>query len=356
MNNVYIHSFGYYIPRGRLSNHDVLEQVKQANKKHLNKQDLDLLVYGNGRKFEFLGIETRSVCREEDGDNAVTMAVKAAENALRAAQLEAGQLDCVIMCGVSNPFREPTFALVLARQLGMESGDFFDVNDTCNGFLKSMDVAGKYIDTGMYRNVLIAASEHPYEMAAGLGIDYSVPDLAGADNRFGALLAGSGAAAVVLTADGEGKKIVNYRERRETLNWDASVLTIPGIALPGSTPLPEACGFRTDARLISAQVIKDIPAFARETVALWNMSLEDFDLFIMHQLGNNVTFATLDQLKLDHTKAPVNTFKEYGNMASANIPINLALAEEQGRVHKGESVLLLSSACGLSYALMHILW
>ncbi len=356
MNTAYIRSIGYYIPQGRLTNREVLERLKEANKHHLGKEDLELLVYGSGRKFEFLGIESRSVCAQEDGDNTVTMAVKAARNALDAARLEPGELDCVILCGVSNPFREPTFALVLARQLGMKTGDFFDINDTCNGFLKSMDVAARYMATGMYKNVLIAAGENPYELAPGLGIDYKVPDLAGADTRFGALLAGCGAAAVVLSAEGDGRKIVHYREKRETLNWDASVLTVPGIALPGDTPLPLDCGFRTDARLISSQVIKDIPAFAADTVAAWNMSLDDFNLFIMHQLGNNVTFATLDRLKLDHAKAPVNTFREYGNMASANIPVNLALAEKRGKVSRGDSVLLLSSACGLSYALMHIEW
>jgi 3-oxoacyl-[acyl-carrier-protein] synthase-3 len=356
MNTVYIRSIGYYIPQGRLTNSEVLKRLRKANQHHLKEEDLELLVYGSGRKFEFLGIDSRSICAQKDGDNTVTMAVNAARNALAAARLECGELDCVISCGVSNPFREPTFALVLAHMLGMESGDFFDINDTCNGFLKSMDVAARYMAAGMYKHVLITASENPYELAPGLGIDYTVPDLAGADNRFGALLAGSGAAAVVLSVEGDERRIINYREKRETLNWDASVLTVPGIALPGGAPLPPDCGFRTDARLISSQVIKDIPAFAADTVAEWNMTLEDFNLFIMHQLGNNVTFATLDRLKLDHARAPINTFREYGNMASANIPVNLALAEEQGKVHRGDSVLLLSSACGLSYALMHIQW
>jgi 3-oxoacyl-[acyl-carrier-protein] synthase III len=356
MKKVYISSLGYYIPSGRLSNQEVLESVREANKNHVTPDDLDLLLYGNGRKFEFLGIESRSVCRTEEGENAVMMAVSASRNALHKAEIRADQIDCIIMCGVSNPFREPSFALVLARRLGLEAGDFFDINDTCNGFLKSMELAGLYLKTGKYRNILIAVSENPYELARGLGIDYRLQSVAEADNRFSSLLVGSGAAAVVLSSDGNGKELVHYRETRETLNWDASIVTIPGIGFPDDASGRKRCGFYTDARLVSAEVIKELPAFAVETVTHWNMSLDDFKLFIMHQLGNNVTFATLDKLQLDHDKAPLNTFRECGNMAAANIPINLALAEEQGKISTGDSILLMSSACGLSYALAHILW
>ena len=86
------------------------------------------------------------------------------------------------------------------------------------------------------------------------------------------------------------------------------------------------------------------------------MTIGDFDVLVMHQLGNNVTFATLDKLQVKHEISPINTFNECGNMASANIPVNLALLEEQGKVKKGDSVLLVSSACGLSFSLIHIEW
>jgi 3-oxoacyl-[acyl-carrier-protein] synthase-3 len=356
MKNVHIRSIGYYIPKGRLSNEQVIANIRETNGKRISPEDLELILYGSGRKFEFLGILTRSFCREEDGDNAVTMALKAARHALEKAEMSADRMDCVIVSGVSNPFREPSFALALAHQLEMTSGDFFDINDTCNGFMKSMDVASQYLRTGKYRNVLVVTSENPYEIAEGLGIDYTFNDPSEVDSRFSTLLVGSGAAAMVLGPDGDGKKIVDYREKRETANWDASLLTIPGICLPGSKLGPTSPGVRTDARLVAAQVIKGIPDFAADTAAQWKMKIDDFDLLVMHQLGNNVTFATLDRLHLNHDKAPVNTFQECGNMASANIPINLALAEERGSVHGGDSVLLLSSACGISYSLMHIQW
>ncbi len=356
MNKVYIRSIGYYIPKGRLSNEAILAEVRAANESLFSREELELILYGNSRKFEFLGIKTRSFCREEDNDNAIAMAYKAALDALKKAKLHANQIDCLIVSGVSNPFREPTMAMALAKQLALESGDFFDINDTCNGFMKSIDVAGQYIKTGRYRNILLVTSENPYEIAAGLGIDYRLKSIDEVDNKFSTLLVGSGAAAMVLSVTGERKEIINYAEKRETINWDASLLTIPGISLPDSKTGAKSCGVWTDARLVSAQVIKEVPGFVKQTAYQWKMTVDDFDVIVMHQLGNNVTFATLDGLRVNHDKAPVNTFQEFGNLASANIPVNLARAAEAGHIKEGDSVLLISSACGLSYSLIHLKW
>jgi 3-oxoacyl-[acyl-carrier-protein] synthase III len=64
----------------------------------------------------------------------------------------------------------------------------------------------------------------------------------------------------------------------------------------------------------------------------------------------------MDKLKADHAKAPVNTYRELGNMAMVNIPVNLGMLDRNGIVGRGDSVLLVSSSCGLSYALVHLVW
>jgi 3-oxoacyl-[acyl-carrier-protein] synthase III len=352
MTEVYIQSVAHYLPAGRLTNEEVLLRLRQANEHRLGKDDLDLLLYGTGRKFDFLGIETRSVC--EESDNTVSMATTACRQALCKADLPESCIDCLIATGVSNPFREPSLANVVARQLGVESSDFFDVNDTCNGFLKATDVACQYLRTGRYRNVLLVSSENPYETAAGLGIDYALESMSDADHRFSTLTVGCGAAAMVLGVDGEGRRIVNYREKRETVHWNASVFTVPGIFLPGPGHGQRSPGVWTDARLVAAQIIKEIPGFILDTLSQWGLGLDEVGLFVMHQLGNNVTYATLELLGVDRSKAPVNTFHECGNMASANLPINLSIAEERGHVGRGHQVLLVSSSCGLSYSILRL--
>jgi 3-oxoacyl-[acyl-carrier-protein] synthase-3 len=283
------------------------------------------------------------------------MAVQASLRAMKAAGCSSETIDCLICCGVSNPFREPTFALILAQQLAM-TGDYFDVNDTCHGFMKSIELASLYLQTGKYKTIMIVTSENPYETAAGLGIRYTVRDATDVDNKFAALTVGSGAAAMIVGCKDPGGAIVHFEEKKGSKQWDASILTIPTVAFPTRDGFEPSGGFKADARLISSQIIKDMPPFILHTILRWGMKMQTIDYWIMHQLGNNVTFALLDQAQIAHEKAPINTFREYGNLACANIPVNLAIAEERHLIKTGDSIVLLSMACGLTYGLMYILW
>jgi 3-oxoacyl-[acyl-carrier-protein] synthase-3 len=245
---------------------------------------------------------------------------------------------------------------MLARKLGIRHGDFFDINDTCNGFMKSIDIAGLYIGSGRYGNMLLVACESPYELKDILRLDITIDSPDALDSRLSGLIVGSGAAAMVLGANGDKGRISHYGEQRTSEDWDASILTLPGTAMPGAKYGDTITGFWSDGRLISSALIREMPMFVTNKLAEWGLDIGAIDLFIHHQLGNNVTFALMDKFKADHGKAPVNTFREYGNMATVNIPVNLAMADEQGLVEKGDSVLLLSSSCGLSYSITHIVW
>lgn len=356
MKNVYINAIGYYVPDGRLSNNQILDRIKVANQDSYNEEEMEFLLYGCQRKFEFLGINSRSYCENIEEDNAVSMAVKACQSALDKAGKKASEIECMLFSGVCNPFREPSFALVLADRLGMETGDFFDINDTCNGFMKSIDIAHLYIKSGKYKNVLIVTSENPHEIAPGLQEHCKIDSIEDIDKKFSLLFAGSGAAAMLLSSRGRKGKIEEYSEKRETKNWDSSLLAIPGTRVPKEKFKDWTSGMYTDSRLLSALIIKDGPEFFKSKIDEWNINIEDINYFFMYQLGNNITYATLDKLDVPFNKAPINTFDEYGNMASANIPVTLAKALEQKMIKKGDKILLVGSSCGLTYSLVKISW
>ncbi|MBU1170682.1 MAG: hypothetical protein KKD44_14065 [Proteobacteria bacterium] len=353
---MFITSIGYYIPDGRITNSDITEILVEDNKEHFSKEDIEFLTYSCTRKFEFLGIETRSCCSEENGDHFASMAEKAARKAIDQAGIPPEEIDCLIFSGVTNPFREPSFAIMLAHRLGIKTGDFFDINDTCNGFMKSIDVAGLYLKSEKYRHILVATCESPYDLKNTLKLDIHIENTDQIDNRLSGLIVGTGAAAMILSSDGGKGRITHYGEQRTSNDWDASMLTLPGTAVPGAKYGDTITGFWSDGRLISSSLIREMPEFILRKLSEWGLDAQSIDLFIHHQLGNNVTFALMDKLNADHQKAPVNTFKQFGNMATVNIPVNLAIADEQGLIKKGDSILLLSSSCGLSYALLHIVW
>ena len=355
MLNIHLKSIGYYIPNGRKTNEDILRKFKEVNQ-HLPPAVLDDILYANQRKLEFLGLKTRTYGRMEDGDNAVNMAIKATKDAFSKGNIEPSEIDCVIFTAGCNPFREPTFALLIARQMGIPSADCFDLNDSCNAFVKAFEISDFYLNSGKYRNVLIVTSEHPYEVLKEMESAYYLKDASEADYKVPCLLPGCGAAAVVVSAGGDRKRVVNYAETRSTKDWDIAFFLLTDVYIPPNRFGTEYHGPITDGRDISALVLKEFSEYIRKTLDDWHMAPEDIDFIASHQLGRNITFGLLDLAKIDHRASPFNTFPECGNMGTANIPVNLALAEEKGLLKPGDSILLLSSFLGLAYSVTHIIW
>jgi 3-oxoacyl-[acyl-carrier-protein] synthase-3 len=333
----------------------VLAELKDAASA-LPPDQLDLLLYSSQRKLEFLGIETRAYTEDISAENFITMGVKAAAMAIDQAGVPVEQIDCVIVSGVSNPFREPPAACIIAGMLGIAQTDFFDVNDTCNGFMTSMRLAHQIAAASGHRNVLVVASESPWEYQRATNATFTAATVDEYDFRLANLIVGAGAAAMVIGTAQEGHRILGHGVKRETANWDASLLRLPGAAMPPTRYGHDVSGFWSNARLISSEVIAVLPGFIRERLASWHTRVEDIDLFLMHQLGDNVNYAILSKLDVPRERSPVNTFRELGNMGSANIPVCLSTASQQGRLAHGTKALLVGSACGISYSLALLQW
>lgn len=355
MVDIYLRSAGHFIPEKRLTNEDVMRVLEEENRDVLSEEELRFVHYGNKRKLEFLGGETRAVVGENEGY--VDMAVQAARRAIENAEMSSDQLDAIIATGISNPLREPSLSVVVAHELGLNSGVFFDINDACNGFMKSLRVASLYIESGRCKNVLVVACESPFEMKGPLQADLRVDHVGQIDNKFSNLMLGSGAGACILSVQGERRRLVNLNERMESVDWDASLITFPGIKIPmtryGKTALN---GFWTDARKISSKWRQGSVQFVLDSMEEWGTTGNDYDLVLLHQLGDNVTFSILKQLNIDKNKAPLNTFNELGNLGAANIPVLLSIASEKEIAKTGHTVLLISGGGGFSYSAAHIAW
>ncbi|MGA1870073.1 MAG: 3-oxoacyl-ACP synthase III family protein [bacterium] len=356
MENIKIKSLSYYIPEGRINNGAILDKVKSTNKEKFNPDEMEILLYSCERKFDFLGLDTRSYSPDLIKDNIITMAIKSAKKAIEKIDMDPNDIDCVIMAGISNPYREPVASCIVASHIGIQQLDYFDINDTCNGFMKAVEISSLYINEGKYKNILIVTSENPSELEEGYDAYPYADTIDDFNNRIGSLIVGAGAAAMIVSSDGNSRKIIDYKEKKETKNWEASILKVPHTMLPENKGKKENSGLWADARLISATIIQEMPDFIEKCLREWELKVEDIDILITHQLGNNVTFATLDKLKIDRSKAPVNTFRELGNIANANIPINLAIADEQGHIKHGDNIILLNSACGMTFSVTYIKW
>jgi 3-oxoacyl-[acyl-carrier-protein] synthase III len=107
---------------------------------------------------------------------------------------------------------------------------------------------------------------------------------------------------------------------------------------------------------MAAELIRENPVFVTKCLEEWGIACSDIAYAVIHQLGNNITFAILDKVGISQDRAPVNTFNECGNMGSVNIPINLAIADEKGYLNKNDLILLINSACGYTHSAAIVEW
>lgn len=355
--DISIKSLSFYVPQGRLSNQSIIDKFIECNGSKLCKSDQEYLRYALNRKFNFLGIKSRSYSEDLSVDNSVSMGVKVAKDAIVKAGMQVLDIDLMIYAGVCNPFREPTFSNVIASQIGLEGKEYYDINDTCNGFIKAIDIASLYISTNRARNVLILTSECPQEFLDKVNNKMNLENVTMADYYMNYFLVGTGAAAVVLTKN-EGERVLHsYSECRSAKNWDLSLLLLPEVALPMRKCNQNSIIVQSDGLKIASQIIKLLPTFVLSYMEHENIETTSIDYVFSHQMGRNTTYAVLKKLRLDDkNKFPISTFEDIGNLACANIPISLGMAMEQNILKKGDLILLLSSSCGLNVSALRMIW
>jgi len=343
------------VPKGRITNEDAIAWFIQNNKENLDDGKMEFIRYSFGKKLDFLGNRTRSACL--DGENYINLVMHSAERAVETSGIPTEEIDGIIGTGMTNPVREPTLAAVIAHGFGLDKGIYFDVNDTCNSFMKCLTIASLLLQCGRCRNVLITACEAPFEMPHAFQENLKLENMDYLDNRFSNLLLGTGAGSIILGTGDSNRKLLRIREKNQVVNWDASVITVADTAFPENRYKKDSIlGFWTDARNISSEWRRGIVSFTRETMGAWQMDIKAADKVFIHQLGDNVTFAVLRELGLDKAKAPVNTYNEIGNLASANIPVLVDRAQNTGLLEKGDSLLWLSGGGGFSYSVAHVAW
>jgi 3-oxoacyl-[acyl-carrier-protein] synthase III len=176
------------------------------------------------------------------------------------------------------------------------------------------------------------------------------------DYRLSNCIVGSGAAAIVVTPGSHERCIHHYKNSKASDNWDSSCVRIPHTKMPATKYSRPIDGFWTDAQGMAAELIRENPVFVTKCLEEWGIARTDIAYAVIHQLGNNITFAILDKVGISQDRAPVNTFNECGNMGSVNIPINLAIADEKGYLNKNDLILLINSACGYTHSAAIVEW
>lgn len=290
---------------------------------------------------ERTGIRERRIAAP--GEACSDLAVKAAEQALRAAGVRPEDLDLILLATCTGDYPLPATACLVQHRLGASRAAACDLSAACCGFVYALSVADAYVRTGM-RHVLVIGSE---VMSAIL--DWT--------DRNTCILFGDGAGAAVVSGVPGDAGILSTH-----LRSDGGLHEL--IAVPGGgsrLPLSEKVVAEkmncvkmkgNETFKVAVRMLEEI---ARETLASNKLTIEDVDLYVPHQANIRILKAVAERLGLPLEKIMLN-LDRYGNTSAASIPIALDEAVRQGRIKDGSLVMLGAFGAGLTWASALIRW
>ena len=299
---------GSYLPPRKLTNADLAAVLAAQD---VETSD-DWIVERTGIRARHFAAD--DVCSSD-------LAVEAAKRALEAAQLQAQDIDLIIVATSTPDMVFPSVACILQHKLGIAGCPAFDVQAVCSGFVYALTVADAMIKTGAAKRALVVGAEVFSRI-----LDFS--------DRTTCVLFGDGAGAVVLEASEEPGILAS------DLHADGKYVNI--LCVPGHVSGGKVLGdpmLKMDGQAVFKLAVGVLESAARAVLAKANLTDADIDWLIPHQANIRIMQSTAKKLKLSMDKLVV-TVDQHGNTSAASIPLALDVAVRSGQVKKGDTVML----------------
>ena len=307
-----------------------------APAKILTNEELEKIVDTNDAWItERTGIKERHIA--EGGTPNSDLALEASRRALADAGVEASDIDIIVVGTCTPDMPLPSTACFLQKKLGALRAFALDLNAACSGFLYSLSVADALIRAGRGKKALVLGSE----------ILSSVTDY---DDRATCILFGDGSGAVVLSECPEGEGLLSCHLHSDGNLWELINAPGGGTLYPyGPETVEKRMHFiRMAGNETFKQAVTRLVEVSQEALARNGVDVSDVRLFVPHQANLRIISAVGKRLGIPEEKVFVN-LSRYGNTSAASIPIALAEARAQGRLNKGDLVLLAAFGAGLTW-------
>ncbi len=278
------------------------------------------------------GIKRRHLAA--DDENTSDLAVNAARGAIEAAGITAADID-LILVGTTTPDKVfPGTACIVQRKLGIKGCGAFDLQAACSGFVYGLDVADRHIRTGGGDTVLVIGAE-------------TLSRITNWEDRATAVLFGDGAGAVILQASDE-QGIVSTHIHSDGSHEE--LLHVPqGISCGYDITRAGDAYIQMNGNAVFRNAVGMLDTIARETLAGNNVDKHDLDWFIPHQANMRIIKAAAKKLDMPMERVVV-TVDEHANTSAASIPLALDIAVRDGRIQRGELLLLEAFGAGFTWA------
>ena len=286
-------------------------------------------------------IRTRTGIRQRHiaapGEQTSDLALRAAHQALAAAEIAPADVDLIVLATTTPDMVFPSTACILQDKLGTRNGPAFDVQAVCSGFVYALGLADLMVKSGQARNALVVGAEIYSRI-----LDWN--------DRGTCVLFGDGAGAVVLTpAAKPGILSVHLHADGHYRN----ILAVPGTVAHGKvsgTPL-----LTMEGNTVFKFAVKVLAEVAHEALSANGLETSAIDWLIPHQANIRIMDATAKKLHLPPERM-IATVDRHANTSAASIPLALDLAVRDGRIRRGQHVMLLGVGGGFTWGSVLLKW
>jgi 3-oxoacyl-[acyl-carrier-protein] synthase III len=316
MNNIGILSLGHYVPKRKLTNADLEKIVETSDEWIITRT----------------GIKERHIA--EEGETTSAMAIKAAREAIKEANLDPELIDLIVVGTTTGDSAFPSVACLVQNAIHAKNAAAFDVAAACSGFLYALTAAKQFLARGMYKHALVIGADKFTNL-----IDWN--------DRSTCVLFGDGAGAAILGPTRPPRGLLSdylmgyghcfdymkvIAQERSTLDQNNVMVRAPYVVMQGQELFKMAVNSMAEAVAIAADRAK--------------VKVEEIDCVVPHQANDRIISAVAKKAGISKEKFFINIDK-YGNMSAASIIVALYEAVHQNRVRKGDVVALVAFGAGL---------
>jgi 3-oxoacyl-[acyl-carrier-protein] synthase-3 len=323
-----ITALGTYVPPRILSNQDLEKMVDTTDQWILERT----------------GIRERHLV--DKGVAASDLAVEAVKNLVKSHPIDLQEIDLIVVGTVTPDMMYPSTACLVQHKLGIHRTWGFDVSAGCSGFLYSLNSGAEFIVSGRYKKVLVIGSD----------VNSSMTDFT---DRAVCIIFGDGAGAVLLepAEAGEDLGIIDSEAQIEGVGGQSLYMPGGGSLHPASheTVDQKMHYIHQDGQQVFKYAVKKMAEMTERVLQKNGLTGADVDCFIAHQANKRIILATAERLKMPLEKVVIN-IERYGNTTAGTIPLAMQTAVNEGKLKKGNLVLLAAVGAGFTSGATLLRW
>ena len=282
------------------------------------------------------GIKVRHITA--DNESTAFLATEAAKKALAETNLDAGDIELIIVATITPEMVFPSTASFIQRALRAKKAWVFDLAAACSGFVYGLSIVQQFMESGRIKNALVIGAE-------------TLTKITDWTDRRSCILFGDGAGAVVLERVDDHRKGIMYSTMSSDGDrWEALNCQAYGSRYPARKELddPKKIYMQIKGREVYQQAIRRIVETVTDCMNHCGLGLDDIKMIISHQMNARIIESAAKRLNLPDEKVFIN-ISEYGNTSAASVPIAFDECVRTGKIKRGDIIILVAFGAGLTW-------